>query len=280
MRFLFSDYLLLTAANFSDCSISGILFKMCETIPSPPDYEGFCLSLSKLNGAGYMDGLNISEKGKNFFSRKKKFLESKKRYFSRMENEFVNQDCNLSITDTDVNKEEYEAVISKIKNEYNNDSVFTFHNGLLTVGCEGINNENTDELAEDEIEAAKFLKVSISNDQTEYLVCSLVDAAYSIVFENPQAKICLYGDKEAFVLAITQDEKGIKVNLRKILFNKKSFKGKTGGSLDYAQCSDPLVEFRCSRYVLASSMIFMCAYLENFENFPYDKIAKIRGELV
>ncbi len=280
MRYLFTDYLLLSAAYSQKSDIEGLLRYMCDYLTCLPCYDSFRSSLSKLCGGGFMQGLEITGKGKKFFEGKKKFLESKRRMLSRLEDEFTDGTNECTPSEVNINKEEFDAAIKKIYDEYNSDAFISYKDGVLTIGRKGINTqEDAEDMAEDEVCAEETMGFSIASGEEKYLVCALIDSAYDALFSHSKSKICLYGEKDAYILSLMQDGEDIKISAAKILYNKKSFKQKSGGSLDYAQCGDTALTFRCTPYELSHNICCTCAYLECFEDFPYDKLAKIRGEI-
>ncbi len=272
MKFTYLDYCMLLSAYFHK---GDLLEGMCEYLPDIPTADSLAFSIQKLNASQFLSGETITEKGITFFRSNKKLFESKKKTAKRLEELFLSLSPEADDIQIDIDKESLSARIDKIHNEYNSSAIFALSGNTLTANIP--KPETTDEeIVDDEI-TLQQTEFVLCDGELQYIVNAFLDIAISLTDEYKNRKICLWCEDGAYVLSLLPSKQGVRICANKILFNKKSFKGKLDGKLDYAQTTPSVLTFDVGVYTLSESLCFFAACCENITDFPYEKLELARG---
>lgn len=264
MKYNCLDFAILCAVNNKLNTQEEILVSASSSFPCPPSFYLFENCMKRLFAGGYITKdcgkIYPLEKCKKLFKSKKLF-ESKDKFISRLEDEFLALDEDISNTPSsfEVSLAEYNDAYMKLVGDYtfSSDFIFSDEDGanyiLVTPPTD------SEDYSDGEISKKEIIKLPFESNA--HLPKQLFDSVSALMSPSKAKKVCIFDGKAYFVLTMSQEGSKIKVSAQKILFNAKRFVGKTDSSLDYAQCSDTSVSFYTTQdnlYMSAALLLLEC----------------------
>lgn len=260
MKYNCLDFAILCALNTNQNTEGDILISASSSFPCPPSFHLFECCMKRLYAGGYIvkkgDKIYPTDKTKKLFKSKKLF-EGKDKFISRLEDEFLSRDEEITnnADDLQASTVQYKYALTKLteNGEFGADLRLAENDGE---NCIVITPPANSRCYYD-VEIIKNDILTLPLEYNTHLPAQLFDSARALISPSKAKKVCVFDGTSYYVLTMLQEEGKIKVSAQKILFNAKRFIGKTDSSLDYAQCADMSVSFHTTQDNLYMSALLI-----------------------
>lgn len=277
-NYLYSDFVFLCAAAKKKSSkLSDVFTSASAALQFPFTREQLLHALSSLRAGGYIvfNGENVlsdmtltvtdkASKAVKVGFPSSLFASSKNKALLKLEGEFTTLSYDLSVGELTLHDDEYVAVNRKLYAEY---SVFVpFVEMCLCDGLPAFRFRSAEcgyspAGATDAVESDRD-DTDVFRDSLD-IVCKdakhvdgLLSAVYDFLLVSSKVrKFALEGTTGTYLFSLSYVDAGARLTAARILYNKQRFIGKRDSDLDYAQCSENLLDITIAPALLSAAVL-------------------------